>query len=85
MQYYFPLPEVVPPTEQRVFPQALRTALLNSTSSEHALETLYAVWGYQASVLEQFCQTQADAVLCVKSSRAIGHRCKLTNCPLYSL
>ncbi|HFG1972739.1 TPA: ExeA family protein [Vibrio cholerae] len=63
MQHYFPLPEVVPPTEQRVFPQALRTALLNATSSEHALETLYAVWGYQASVLEQFCQTQADAVL----------------------
>ncbi|ENJ8202277.1 AAA family ATPase [Vibrio cholerae] len=63
MQHYFPLPEVVPPTEQRVFPQALRSALLNATSSEHALETLYAVWGYQASVLEQFCQTQADAVL----------------------
>lgn len=63
MQSYFPLAEVVPPTEQMVFPPALRSALLNATSSEHAFETLYAVWGYQASVMERFCQTQAGTAL----------------------
>lgn len=63
VQAYFPAQEIVPPTEHTVFPQPLRSALLNATSSEDAVETLYAVWGYQASVMERFCQTQADAVL----------------------
>ncbi|MGL5429694.1 MAG: AAA family ATPase [Vibrio sp.] len=63
VQAYFPAPEIVPPTEQTVFPQALRSALLNSTSSEDAVDTLYAIWGYQASVMERFCQTQADTAL----------------------
>jgi general secretion pathway protein A len=48
--------------EKQVFPQALKQLLNQANDQEAAIATLYKVWGYRASVLDQLCLDSGDGL-----------------------
>ncbi len=67
---YMPLPEAPAPQQKVEFPPSVKQSLLQSTAIEPSLRALYAVWGYKASVMDTFCQSQSVSAL--RCSSKIG-------------
>ncbi|WP_165310284.1 ExeA family protein [Vibrio ziniensis] len=64
----WPLPEAKEVQQEIVFPKQLENSLVQATGLEPALRALYAVWGYQASVTDTFCQPDTSSLLqCIPS------------------
>ncbi|KGY13748.1 general secretion pathway protein GspA [Vibrio tubiashii] len=55
----YPVVEAIEQQKQ-VFPQALKQLLNQASDQEAAIATLYKVWGYRASVLDQMCLDSGD-------------------------
>ncbi|SJL85390.1 ExeA family protein [Vibrio palustris] len=51
-----PMPDAPQPVVKTVLPQAINQALTHATDKEAAITTLFALWGYQASVSDTLCQ-----------------------------
>ncbi|OAJ92227.1 ExeA family protein [Vibrio bivalvicida] len=47
---------------KQVFPQELKTLLNQANNQEAAITSLYKVWGYRASVLDQLCLDNGEGV-----------------------
>lgn len=63
IEQQWPLPAPAQASEQTVFPQTVEDELRLATDREQAVRALYAVWGYEASVIESFCQRSASSLL----------------------
>ncbi|AIW15038.1 ExeA family protein [Vibrio tubiashii] len=61
LQQQYPAVENVQQQEE-VFPQALKAQLNQANNQEVAIAALYKVWGYRASVLDQLCLDNGEAL-----------------------
>ncbi|MFH0225644.1 AAA family ATPase [Vibrio furnissii] len=72
IQQQWPLPAPVQASEQAVFPKTVEDALKGATDREQAMRALYAVWGYDASVIESFCQRSASSSSSLECEQNMG-------------
>lgn len=61
--HHWPLPEAKPALQETVFPKQVEEVLIQAEDLSSALRALYAVWGYQASVTDTFCQSDTSSLL----------------------
>lgn len=61
LQQQYPAVENVQ-QQKEVFPQALKAQLNQANNQEVAIAALYKVWGYRASVLDQLCLDNGEAL-----------------------
>ncbi len=66
---YLPVPEAKPARQEVLFPAEVQNLMTQSTEFGSAIRTLFAVWGYDASVIDSFCQINDFSIFqCEKSS-----------------
>lgn len=82
IQQQWPLPAPVQASEQTVFPKMVEDALKGATDREQAMRALYAVWGYEASVIESFCQRSASSSLECEQNMGDWQRLAALNLPV---
>ncbi|MCG6214664.1 AAA family ATPase [Vibrio furnissii] len=82
IQQQWPLPAPVQASEQTVFPKTVEDALKGATDREQAMRALYAVWGYDASVIESFCQRSASSSLECEQNMGDWQRLAALNLPV---
>ncbi|PNH81732.1 ExeA family protein [Vibrio diazotrophicus] len=61
--HYWPVPEAKTALQETVFPKQVEDALIQAENLSTALRALYAVWGYKASVIDTFCQSDSSSLL----------------------
>ncbi|MCG6231035.1 ExeA family protein [Vibrio furnissii] len=82
IQQQWPLPAPVQASEQTVFPKTVEDALKGASDREQAMRALYAVWGYEASVIESFCQRSASSSLECEQNMGDWQRLAALNLPV---
>ncbi|EKO3394265.1 ExeA family protein [Vibrio fluvialis] len=82
IQQQWPLPAPVEAAEQTVFPTTVEDQLKGATDREQAMKALYAVWGYDASVIESFCQRSASSQLECEQNMGSWQDLKKLNLPV---
>ncbi|MZI92519.1 AAA family ATPase [Vibrio sp. CAIM 722] len=63
LEQRMPLPSLPTPITHQVIPAPVKKALEQSSDREQAMNTLFSVWGYQASVADMMCQNDHPSQL----------------------